>query len=55
MIAPGERTGVFRTGDDDLLTAADGDSTVSDEDSAIAFIDEIERTAHPRARMSVAY
>ncbi|MFE0508400.1 NAD(P)-dependent oxidoreductase [Streptomyces sp. NPDC058964] len=55
VIAPGERTGVFRTGGDTLLTDANGNSAISAEDYAIAFIDEVERTTHPRARMSVAY
>ncbi|MFJ8584853.1 NAD(P)-dependent oxidoreductase [Streptomyces sp. NPDC093595] len=55
MIGPGERTGTFRTGGDDLLTDADGNSAISAEDYAIAFVDEVERTRHPRARMSVAY
>ncbi|MEU3861331.1 NAD(P)H-binding protein [Streptomyces sp. NPDC028722] len=55
MIAPGERTGVFRTGGDQLITDADGNSAISAEDFALAFVDELEQAAHPRARMSVAY
>ncbi|MER8186934.1 NAD(P)H-binding protein [Kitasatospora sp. NPDC094015] len=54
-IAPGERTGAFRVGGDTLLTAADGTSSISAEDYAVAFVDELEAAAHPRARMSVAY
>ncbi|MGW1157429.1 NAD(P)-dependent oxidoreductase [Streptomyces sp. NPDC002513] len=54
-IAPGERTGRFRVGGDTLLTDADGMSRISAEDYAVAFVDELERGAHPRARMSVAY
>ncbi|MET7679256.1 NAD(P)H-binding protein [Streptomyces sp. NPDC005423] len=54
-IGPGRRTGRFRTGGDALLTDADGNSRISAEDYAVAFVDELERDAHPRARMSVAY
>jgi putative NADH-flavin reductase len=54
-IAPGERTGRFRIGGDLMLTDAHGNSRVSAEDYAIAFVDELEKDAHPRARMSVAY
>lgn len=53
--AAGERTGSFRVGGDVLLTAADGSSTISGADYAIAYVDEIERGEHRRARFSVAY
>lgn len=55
VIAPGRRTGSFRVGGDALLTDAEGNSAISAEDYAVAFVDEIEQGAHPRARMSVAY
>jgi putative NADH-flavin reductase len=54
-IAPGPRTGHFRLGGDRLLTDEHGNSRISAEDYAIAFVDELETPAHPRARMSVAY
>ncbi|MEV5606876.1 NAD(P)-dependent oxidoreductase [Streptomyces sp. NPDC052225] len=54
-IAPGARTGDFRIGGDRLMTDADGNSRISAEDYAVAFVDEIERDAHSRGRMSVAY
>ncbi|WP_405931704.1 NAD(P)-dependent oxidoreductase [Streptomyces sp. NBC_00827] len=54
-IAPGERTGRFRIGGDQLLTDEHGNSRISAEDYAVAFVDELEKDAHPRARMSVAY
>lgn len=53
--AAGERTGSFRIGGDVLLTAADGSSTISGADYAIAYVDEIERGERRRARFSVAY
>ncbi|WP_228973108.1 NAD(P)-dependent oxidoreductase [Streptomyces sp. DH12] len=55
LIAPGERTGVFRVGGDALLTDAEGGSAISAEDYAVAFVDEIERGAHRGTRISVAY
>ncbi|GGS80896.1 NAD(P)-dependent oxidoreductase [Streptomyces cinerochromogenes] len=55
LIAPGERTGTFRVGGDSLLTDAEGNSRISAEDYAVAFVDEIEKAAHPKARISVAY
>lgn len=55
IIAPGERTGRFRLGGDQLLVAADGKSHVSVEDYAAAFIDEMETPAHSRRRFTVGY
>lgn len=52
---PGERTGHFRTGQDQLLVGADGKSWISMEDYAIAFVDELERPRHPRQRFTVSY
>lgn len=54
-IYPGERTGKFRTGTNQLLTAADGKSHISMEDYAVAVLDEIENPMHPRAQMTVGY
>ncbi|MBP2471982.1 putative NADH-flavin reductase [Crossiella equi] len=55
VIAPGERTGTFRLGGDQLLTDERGASEISAEDYAIALVDEAERGAHKQARISVAY
>jgi len=52
---PGTRTGKFRTGTDQLITAASGESRISMEDYAIALVDELEQGKHRRARMSVGY
>lgn len=54
-IGPGERTGHYRRGDDELLTDAKGRSFISYDDYAAALVDELERPTHPRARMTVAY
>ncbi len=55
MIAPGQRTGKFRLGGDQLLVKGDGKSEISLEDYAVAMIDELERPAHPRKRFTVGY
>ncbi len=55
LLAPGERTGVFRLGGDQLLQDADGNSKISVQDYALAMIDELERPAHIRTRFTVGY
>ena len=55
LFIDGERTGKFRLGTDQLLTAADGKSSISFEDYAVALADEIERPAHIRKRFTVGY
>jgi putative NADH-flavin reductase len=54
MFVPGERTGKFRIGGDQLLSNAQG-SSISFEDYAIALADEIENPAHSRQRFTVGY
>ncbi len=53
--APGETTGTYRTGDDVLVTKPDGSSEISGTDFALAYVDEIERHAHPRRRFTVGH
>jgi len=55
LFTAGERTGKFRLGTDQLLTASDGKSWISFEDFAVALADEIERPAHIRRRFTVGY
>jgi hypothetical protein len=55
FFSPGERTGKFRLGKDQVLTGADGQSKISMEDYAIALADEIERPQHSRQRFTVGY
>jgi len=55
LFTAGERTGKFRLGIDQLLTAADGKSSISFEDFAVALADEIERPVHIRQRFTVGY
>ena len=54
-ISPGERTGHYRTGGDQLLVDAEGRSFISAEDYAVAVLDELERPKHERQRFTVAY
>lgn len=54
-IAPGERTGRFRVGTNQLLSDAQGKSFISMEDFAFAVLDEIENPVHIREQMTVGY
>ena len=55
FFGPGERTGKFRLGTDTILTAEDGQSSISYEDYAVALTDEIETPAHRNQRFTVGY
>ena len=52
---PGERTGKFRLGKDDLIADAQGNSRISFEDYAIALVDELENPQHERQRFTIGY
>ena len=52
---PGERTGHFRLGTDNLIVDAEGNSRISMEDYAIAMVDELENPQHAKGRFSVGY
>jgi putative NADH-flavin reductase len=55
MIEPGERTGKFRLGKDNVVATPDGQSRISMEDYAIAMLDEVEHPAHIRTRFTIGY
>jgi len=55
MINPGERTGKFRLGGDQLVVGENGKSEISMEDYAIAMLDEAEKPKHIRTRFTVGY
>ncbi len=55
VIGPGERTGEFRVGGDQLLVDDSGESRISIPDYAIAFADELEDGEAFRRRITVAY
>jgi putative NADH-flavin reductase len=54
-IAPGKRTGKYQLGTTTLLSDAKGDSRISAEDFAHALVDELEKHAHSRQQMTIAY
>ena len=55
FFVPGERTGKFRLGADQLIANAEGDSRISLEDYAIALVDELEAPKHEHARFTIGY
>lgn len=55
VFGPGERSGKFRLGTEELLVAEDGKSHISYEDYAVAVVDEIEAPKHLRQRFTVGY
>jgi uncharacterized protein len=54
-IAPGERTGAYRLGGDQLLIDPEGRSEISAEDYAIAIADLVDSGEHARERVTAAY
>ena len=54
-LEPGQRTGKFRLGNDQLVVDASGKSKISVQDYAVAMIDELERPTHLRQRFTVGY
>ena len=55
MIAPGERTGHYRVGGDQMLYDADGKSFISAEDYAVGLLDEVEHPQAVQRRITFAY
>ena len=55
QLLEGERTGHYRVGNDTLLLDADGRSTISMEDLAVALLDEAETPMRRQTRFTVAY
>jgi putative NADH-flavin reductase len=53
--APGERTGSYRVGGEVALFDAEGGSSISGADLAVAVVDEIESPAHHREHIGIAY
>jgi len=51
----GQRTGHYRTGEDELVVDEDGRSRISAEDLAAAILDEVEQPRHRRQRVTVGY
>lgn len=55
FIEPGERTGKFRLGTEQLLANEQGESRISNQDFAVALIDELENATHSQQRFTVGY
>lgn len=55
LIEPGERTGKYRVGGDQLLVDAQGNSRISIADYAVALLDRVEQGDAINQRITVAY
>ena len=54
-LEPGERTGIYRLGKDDLIVNNKGESKISVQDYAKAMIDELENPQHHQERFTIGY
>ncbi|WP_222912721.1 NAD(P)H-binding protein [Natrinema sp. SYSU A 869] len=55
QIEPGERMGEYRTSEGQLVASEDGESYISMEDFAIAFVDELENDDAIHTQLAVGY
>ena len=55
LLFPGEKTGSYQTGKEQLLVDDQGESKISASDYALAFVDELEQALYPQMRICVAY
>ena len=55
VIGPGERTGSFRLGKDNVVADENGESKISYDDYAIALVDELEQGNNIKARFTLGY
>ncbi|WP_060874524.1 NAD(P)-dependent oxidoreductase [Myroides odoratus] len=54
-LEPGQRTGVYRLGKDNLIVDQQGESRISVEDYAKAMLDELEHPQHHQERFTIGY
>ena len=54
-LEPGERTGKFCLGKDDLIVDENGKSHISVEDYVMAMVDELEKESHHYERFTIGY
>lgn len=54
-LEPGQRTGKFRLGKDNLIVDENGNSHISVEDYAVAMTDELEQANHHQERFTIGY
>lgn len=55
LLVPGERTGQFRLGLNQLLVNEKGESKISTQDFAVAMVNELEEPKHHQQRFTVGY
>ncbi len=55
FIEPGQRTGKFRIGSEQLLMDEKGESRISNQDFAVAVVNELEQPQHHQQRFTVGY
>lgn len=55
MLQPGERTGKFKVGTDQLITDESGQSSISVQDLAVGLVDELEKHNFSGQRFTLAY
>lgn len=55
IIEPGERTGKFRLGGDQVIFNEKNESRISVDDYAVAMIDELEHPKHIKSRFTIGY
>ena len=55
LLSPGERTGRFRLGGDQVLMDGERPGSISTDDLAVAIVDELETPRHLRQRFTLAY
>jgi putative NADH-flavin reductase len=51
----GERTGVFRVGEDEIIVGENGEASISQEDLAVLFINEVENPQSVGKRITLGY
>ena len=54
-LQPGERTGVFRVGEDEIIFGEGGEASISQEDLAVLFINEVEDPQSIGKRITLGY
>ena len=55
LLSPGQRTGRFRLGGDQVLMDGERPGSISTDDLAVAIVDELETPRHLRQRFTLAY
>ena len=54
-LQPSERTGVFRVGEDEIIVGENGEASISQQDLAVLFINEVEDPRAIGKRITLGY